>query len=68
MEIYKRFLEDKPLMLKMLKSGERTHHEIISNLEKRYNVTDKAKDLINGLNKLPQDQTVNEWLAEYSIS
>ena len=66
--IYKGFLNDKEIMLSMLKSGERNHKQILENLSLKYTVTDKTKLLINGLNKTPQEQTVSEWLAEYSIS
>ena len=66
--VYTRFLHDRDKMTSMLKSGERTHKQLLDNLSKRFTLTDTDINLINGLDKSPQEQTVDEWLAEYSIN
>lgn len=66
--IYYNFHKDKAKMLSMLQDGSQTNESIIAMLKRKYTVTKKARLSVSGLNKRPQDQTVDEWLQELKNS
>lgn len=54
-------------MLEKINSG-LSRREIVNRLEKKYTLTRDTKLLISGLGKTPQEQNIEEWLAEYQNS
>ena len=61
---YKDFAKHKNTMLDRISKGI-SRREIVERLENKYTLTRHMKLLISGLGKSPQEQTVEEWLADY---
>ena len=64
---YKEFAKHRIAMLEKINSG-LSRREIVNRLEKKYTLTRDTKLLISGLGKTPQEQNIEEWLAEYQNS
>jgi hypothetical protein len=62
--IYKNFDDDKDKILEMINEGT-TPRAICFMLMKKYQVTNRVKFVISSLGVMPENQTTEQWLANY---